>query len=172
VNSTAAGWIYIDRPPSLLYGQDEWRTLLSRASEKRDERTVKLLLEKGAQPDIKDKYGRTALSWAIERGDPVIIQLLLSQTAEVDYFYTLRGVSESNCNWMDLPLLLQDEDRTPLSRASEKGDERALEKGAQPGIADTQGQTALSYAMRNGHGGCVNLLKSIPKKRRISTEDE
>jgi ankyrin repeat protein len=59
-----------------------------------------LLLEKGAQPDIKDKDGRTALSWAIEGGDPVIIQLLVSQTAEVDYFYTL--VSESESNWMDL----------------------------------------------------------------------
>ena len=55
-----------------------------------------MLLEKGAQPEFKDKYGRTALSWAIEGGDPVIIQLLLSQIAEVDYLY--KKVSESNCN--------------------------------------------------------------------------
>jgi len=83
--------------PSLLK-----RTPLSRASENGNERAVKLLLEKGAQPDIKDKDGRTALSWAIEGRDPVIIQLLVAQVAEVDYLYKIRWVSEFNCGWIDL----------------------------------------------------------------------
>jgi ankyrin repeat protein len=38
---------------------------------------VKLLLEKGAELESKDKYGQTPLSWAAERGHEAVVKLLL-----------------------------------------------------------------------------------------------
>ena len=55
---------------------------------------VKLLLEKGAQPDFKNSTGWTPLSWAIEGGDVGVIHLLLANGAKVDCCYTI--VSESH----------------------------------------------------------------------------
>jgi ankyrin repeat protein len=42
------------------------------------EAVVRLLLEKGAEPDSKDMFGRTPLSLAAERGHRTVVQLLKS----------------------------------------------------------------------------------------------
>ena len=67
---------------------------MSRATEKGDKAVVELLLKNGAQPDLEDKNGCTALSRAIEGGHAVVVQLLLAQGVKVNYQYEV--VSESN----------------------------------------------------------------------------
>jgi len=51
-------------------------TALHVAAEKRDARSVRLLLERKIDPDIRDNAGRSALDIAIDRGDKSIMQLL------------------------------------------------------------------------------------------------
>jgi ankyrin repeat protein len=68
---------------------------------------VKLLLEKGAKLESKDKkYGQTPLSWAAARGHEVVVKLLLERSAELD--------SKDNNG------------RTSLSQAAENGNEAAV----------------------------------------------
>jgi ankyrin repeat protein len=43
---------------------------------------VRLLLEKGAEPDSKDNGGRTPLSWAAKRGHEAVVRLLLEKGAD------------------------------------------------------------------------------------------
>ena len=42
------------------------------------EAVVKLLLEKGAELESKDRDGRTPLSWAAENGQEAVVKLLTS----------------------------------------------------------------------------------------------
>ena len=67
---------------------------MSRAAEKGDKAVVELLLKNGAQPDLEDENGWTALSRAIEGGHAVVVQLLLAQGVKVNYQYEV--VSKSN----------------------------------------------------------------------------
>lgn len=52
--------------------------------------TVRLLLEKGANPDEKDNSNGTALMYAAENGEAVVVELLLKSGASLD-----------NKNWHD-----------------------------------------------------------------------
>jgi ankyrin repeat protein len=45
---------------------------------------IRLLLDKGAQVDGKDKEGMTALLFAAQNGDVDIIKLLLSRNASIN----------------------------------------------------------------------------------------
>ena len=81
---------------------------------------VQLLLEKGAEIEAKDNYGRTPLSWAAENGHEATVKLLLEKGAEI----------EAKDNY----------GRMPLSWATENGREATvkllLEKGADVTAAD------------------------------------
>jgi ankyrin repeat protein len=44
---------------------------------------VKLLLEKGAELETKDKFGRTPLLWATESGHEAVVTLLLHKSADM-----------------------------------------------------------------------------------------
>jgi ankyrin repeat protein len=45
---------------------------------------VKLLLEKGAELEFKDKkYGRTPLLWAVKNGHEAVVKLLLKKGADL-----------------------------------------------------------------------------------------
>jgi ankyrin repeat protein len=68
---------------------------------------VWLLVEKGAELDSKDKYGRTALLWAAENGHEAVVQLLLEEGAEPDSKNSVFG-------------------RTPLLWAVENGHEAVV----------------------------------------------
>ena len=73
---------------------------MSRAAERGDKAIVELLLKNGAQPDLGDEKGWTALSRAIEEGHAVVVQLLLAQGAKVNYKYDV--VSKSNHIQIDI----------------------------------------------------------------------
>src|SRR5271170_3505133 len=60
------------------------QTPLSWAAEKGHEAVVKLLLEKGAELETKDKrHGQPPLSWAAEKGHEAVVKLLLEKGAEL-----------------------------------------------------------------------------------------
>jgi ankyrin repeat protein len=45
---------------------------------------VKLLLEKGAELETKDKDGRTPLSWAVRNGYGAVVKLLLEKGTKLE----------------------------------------------------------------------------------------
>ena len=40
-----------------------------------------MLLEKGSEPESKDKNGRTPLLWAAEKGHEAVVKLLLTESS-------------------------------------------------------------------------------------------
>ncbi|CAF1223825.1 unnamed protein product [Didymodactylos carnosus] len=58
-------------------------TALTYAIINQDEKIVKILLEKGANPDIQDKYGNSALMQASQFNNENIIKLLLNHKANI-----------------------------------------------------------------------------------------
>jgi serine/threonine-protein phosphatase 6 regulatory ankyrin repeat subunit A len=65
------------------------------------EALVRLLLEKGADPESKDASGQTPLRWAVEKGHVAVARLLVEKGADPES----KDVSG----------------QTPLRRAAEKG---------------------------------------------------
>jgi Ankyrin repeats (3 copies) len=91
----------------------------------------RILLEKGAELDSKDRRGQTPLSWAAENGHEAVVNLLLEKGAEPDSKDTIYG-------------------RTPLSWAAKTGREAVvkllLEKGAELDSKDIGDRTSPSWA--------------------------
>ncbi|RDW77988.1 hypothetical protein BP5796_05840 [Coleophoma crateriformis] len=110
---------------------------------------IQLLLEKGAEIEAKDTYGRTALSYAASEGHEAVVKLLLEKGAEIEAKITYG--------------------RTALSGGHEAVVKLLLEKGAEIEAKDTHGQTALSYATNWGHEAIVKLL--LEKGAEIEAKD-
>jgi len=126
--------------------------LLSGAEEGNVE-VVKLLLNKGANVDVKDNDGRTPLLWAAENRHEAVVRLLLDKGASVD-------AKDNNS-------------RTPLLWAAENGYEAImrllLDKGANIDAKDNNGRTPLLWADRNGHEAIMRLL--LDKGANIDAKD-
>jgi ankyrin repeat protein len=127
------------------------RTPLSWAAENGREGVVKLLLERGVDPDSKasdwEFEDLTPLSWAAENGHEEVVKLLLEHGADPD--------SKANGDLIG--------GRTPLSFAAGNGHKFVvkllLENGVDPERRDTEwGQTPLLWAAENGHYSVVQLL--------------
>jgi len=101
------------------------------------------LVRLGLNTDLKDKRGRTPLSWAAGNGHEDVVELLLENEADADSKDTWYG-------------------QTPLSWAAGDGHEAVvkllLENKANADSKDTHGQTPLSWAARSGHEAVVKLL--------------
>jgi hypothetical protein len=123
------------------------QTPLSWAAAKGNEAVVKLLLEKGADLESKDKkYGRTPLSWAAESGHKAVEGTKLESKSK--------------------------HGQTSLSWAARKGYKavvKLLEKGADLESKDNYGQTPLSYAAERGDEAVVKLL--LEKGAELESKD-
>ncbi|KAH6639236.1 ankyrin repeat-containing domain protein [Boeremia exigua] len=143
-----------------------------------NESLIKLLLDKGANADCRNKLGRTPLSLKASLPGTAIIELLLttrkaavdapddygrtplSHAAERGRFDTVRllvEVGSADVNARDECFC-----RTPLVYAARGGHEDIvaflLQHGARTHVGDEWSRTALSYAAAHGYEGIVKLL--------------
>jgi hypothetical protein len=141
---------------------------------------IMALLKNRHNPDVKDTYDRSPLSWAVEKGHEAVVKLLLEKGAELEakdnrYGQTPLSWAAVKGHEAVVKLLLEKgaeleskdngSGRTPLSWTVENGHEAVvkllLEKGVELESKDKWGRTPLSWAAENGHGAVVKLPTSI-----------
>jgi ankyrin repeat protein len=103
-----------------------------------------LLAQDGVNPDPKDGYGRTPLSWAAAEGHEAVVKLLLARE-DID------PNSKDRSGW------------TPLLWAVVNGHEAVVKlllarEGVNPDSKDRSGRTPLWWAVQNWHEAVVKLL--------------
>ena len=118
------------------------------------EDVVELLLQHGANPNLPDAAGNTALHHAAQEDRRVILRLLLENKGDPNY--------------------KNDEGATPLHTAIQSPSLRAaellLKTGANPNAVDNKGQTPLHTAALYNQVGIVRLL--LANKANASTKDQ
>ncbi len=119
----------MDDVNKVIYTQN---TALHRASSQGYNEIVKLLLEKGADAEIKDQHGMTPLNRAAQRNQLTAIILLLDSGAKIS-----GGFPETS--WT--PLF------NSVFRRHYEACEILLKRGADPNIKDEKGRTPLDIAI-------------------------
>jgi len=126
--------------------QDDWSSIATfyNAAKTGNVSTVRKLLDDGLHPDTKDIQSRTPLWVAACYGQNAIVELLV-QRSDVDV------------NSLDVA------SQPPILFPSAAGNEGVvavlMEAGADPTIADENGETAISIAKKRGHEGVVRILE-------------
>ena len=160
-------------------------TMLMLAARKMHTEIVKLLLDNGADLNIKGNYGYTALMIAVREGNTEIVKLLLDNGADLNikgnYGYTALMIAVREGNTEIVKLLLDnkadisgeinyqnnvmypaDYDDNELMYAAEKGYKEIvkllIDNGADLNITNYNGDTALMYAAGRGYKEIVKLL--------------
>jgi len=131
--------------------EEDTRPLLIEASDLGHEDTVRVLLDAGANPDVQDAQGRTALLLSVSQGVSGTAKVLLEKNASPD--------------------MKDNTGKTPLMMAAKNGfrrivrllldydaDINAIEYNEQSFGEVSSRMTALSYAVRGGHAGIVSML--------------
>lgn len=167
-----------EKAQRLLYlnkkDNEEW-TALTWAALKGHEPIVQLLLENGADIEVRSSAGNTALILAAQRGNSAIVELLLQKGADIEAKNNVGGTA---LFWVALQgdvalvhLLLEKgadiEARDILGipvliKVAMSGNEALvrllLEKGADIEVKDKYGNSALLCAISQGHEALVQLL--------------
>ena len=115
---------------------------------------VKVLLDKGADPNLNNKAGATALMWAVN--DLKKVQLLLDKGAHVN------AVSKDEKSPLGLALNLPNS--LPVAQA-------LLAKGANVNQADKRGFTPLMFAGFSGNLELIQLLLAKGADPKAKTKD-
>ena len=143
-------------------------------------RVFKLFLGKIAEIDLKDRYGRTPLSYAVWIGNVAVVELLIKAGARANSKDEIGGtpLSYALCNRDkkvievllkgDTQANLEDSSKKLLFSAAEKGHEDVVRLLLDIGKTDLDAidgghRTPLFWAARNGHETIVKLLLATGK---------
>ena len=150
---------------------------------------VGILIDAGAPVDAKNRYGDTALHYAIGENRADVIRFLIENGANIILKGgTMGGTALTWAAWRGYPDIVQrlldrgadvnaqdGNRRTALICAAEEGHtaivQALLDRGAATGITDYQGITALSHAIQKGHKDVARLLK-IPEAEKPTRKPE
>ena len=149
---------------------------LIEAVKRQDTEAVNRLLASGADPNVRQSDGATALHWAVHREDTEIVTSLIEVGADVDavnrlgasaLFLAAQGGNAS----MLLRLLESGADpnlalplgETPIMTAARSGTVQGvrhlIQAGADVNLSErSRGQTALMWAAAQGHHDVVQVL--------------
>ena len=170
------------------------RSVLHFAAVINDSSIVKLLLQHGADPALKDRQGGTAMLRAVDRGSYEVIETILRSDMEIDlniwddngrglmHSASVNGHSRIIRLLRENGLELNSQDKngiTPLHDASSSGrlevTETLLDLGADSSIKDKYGRTALTVAWQYGQIAIMNKLnggKTFDTGRSIPNADQ
>lgn len=115
--------------------------------------TVEALINKGANVNVKNKHGESALALAILKGHPNIAQLLIEKGADTLFI-----------NSNNVPILTYAAYKGYLSIA-----QLAIDKGANVNTQDNLGGVAIISAAFKGHYSIVQLL--INNRADVNIQD-
>ena len=170
------GWMNKIKRLFFLNKIDSYRmTALMWAAKCGHEAVVRLLLENGADPEIKNENQMTALTIAVEHGHEAIVRLLLENEADIElrtmFGETALTIAVSSGHEAIVQLLLDSaantefrdfDGETALMKATRQGHgvivQLLLEKGARVEIKGISGETALTIAASSGHAAIMQLL--------------
>ncbi|ORM24220.1 hypothetical protein BFL43_26230 [Williamsia sp. 1135] len=106
-----------------------------------------LTLDHGADVNSTNRFGGTALIPAAEKGHPTTVQILIDAGVPLDHI--------NASGWTALLEAVVYGDGSPTYQDIVS---RLLAAGADPGILDSQGRTALQIAQQRGQTGVARLL--------------
>ncbi len=168
----AAEWL--KKGASIDAPNAEGYTPLMVAAQTSNLQMAQFLVETGANPNIRNRYGETAVMLASYHGQTDMVRLLHLKGADIHHdgwnpllyaafnghLDTIRWLLDSKANIN----ALSDNGTTPLMMAV-RGNHRdavalLLSKGADPTIKNEQGENALIWAEKRDHQSIVKLLKS------------
>ncbi len=136
----------------------EGRTILMYAAFNGQTNVVAMLLTAGANVNAQDKLGSTALMFAASGPFASTVQLLLDHGAKIN-------TVDHNEHW------------SALMWAAAEGQaevvELLLKNGADPSLKEVDGDTAESFAAKNGHTAVLKILQAAaPKNPDIKQTEE
>ncbi|MFB3884846.1 MAG: ankyrin repeat domain-containing protein [Thermodesulfobacteriota bacterium] len=137
---------------------------------------VEFLLERGADVNYENSFGKTALFYAIGFNDVGMVELLLDHKADVNHSYKSKEAVEG-IQWDKLPFYqsycsITHWKRTPLMHAAQHGDpallQLLLQRGARLDAVDQQGFNAADYARMGDKPENLDYLRSLGLKESMS----
>jgi hypothetical protein len=149
---------------------------LVKAVKKGDVAAVKALLQKGADPNVKDSVGRPVLVLAVTNENTPIIRALIERKADVNardeegltpLLYARDGsviavLLDAGADINIAQSMGVMKGYTPLMRAAMGGDSEVLKlllkRGAKVDAREQDGMTALIIAAMQGEASCVKIL--------------
>ena len=151
-------------------GGKQSSTALTTAAQFQNHEVAKFLLERGADPTIRDSFNRDAAAWAIENLDAEMLETILSDPrANLDATNSRAPIQLEYLNLYTTPLthVVMKASRDPKWREEDaqkilavidviKKDGRFNLNGT-----DSMGRTALHWAIERGHGDVAEALMEV-----------